>query len=77
MVQMHSNASYNNERNYVQTSLLDYAFYLHVLAASTRRRNSTLARLELFPTIGDVMFMWLIIPIVPELIADTIASAVE
>ena len=60
-----------------QTPLLDYAFYLHVLAASTRRRSSTLARLELFPTRGDVIFVRLIVPVVPELIADTVASAVE
>ena len=43
----------------------------------TRRGSSTLARLELFPTIGDVIFVWLIVPVVPELIADTVASTVE
>ena len=36
-----------------------------------------LTRLELLPAIGDVMFVRLIAPVVPELIADTVASAVE
>ena len=38
---------------------------------------TTLVKLELLPTVGDVIFVWLIIPVVPELIADTITSAVE
>ena len=36
-----------------------------------------LTGLELLPAIGDVMFVRLIAPVVPELIADTVASAVE
>ena len=36
-----------------------------------------LTRLELLPAIGDGMFVRLIVPVVLEIIADTIAPAVE